>query len=294
MVTDRRIIVSNGRTSVELTSPPYYVKDTEGFDALDVTTVTSQGFDQDGATIVNSYVESREMTINGQVKADTTRQMEQLINRLENLFLPKTDLTINHYYGGRNRVITARVTKTPKFSFTEVSKVQEYEVKLVSAEEVWWSDATEKLVQMANVTGGFHFPLIIPKDVGVYFGLKSSTLIADVFNDSAITIGMTITLIANGTLTNPMLFNVNTREFLKLNCTMVAGEQITITTGKSKTITRTLNGVSENYINKIDIAGGGTTFLTLEPGDNLFRYAADDGESFLECKIFYKNRYVGV
>lgn len=294
MVTDRKIILSNGRTSLELTAAPYYVKDIEGFDELDVTTVTSQGFDQDGATIVNSYVESREMTIEGQIKADSTRQMATLKQRLENIFLPKTDLTINHYYGGNNRVITARSSKTPKFDFTEVSKVLEYEVKLISADEVWWSDATEKLVQMANVVGAFYFPLTIPVDTGVWFGIKSSALIADVYNSSAITIGMTIVFIANGALTNPSLFNVNTREFIKINCSMVAGEQITITTGKTKTVTRTLSGVSENYINKIDIAGGGTAFLELDPGDNLFRYAADDGESYLECKIFYKNKYVGV
>lgn len=294
MVTDRKIIISNGWTSLEITSPPYYVKETEGFDNLDVTVVTSQGFDQDGATIVNSYVESREMEISGQIRADSNKQMATLKQRLENIFLPKTDLTINHYYGGNNRVIKARATKTPEFDFTDVSKVLEYEVKLVSAEEVWWSDAAEKMVQIANVTGGFHFPLIIPKDEGVYFGLKSSALIVDVYNSSAINIGMTIQFIANGLLKNPQLFNVNTREFIKLNCTMSAGEQIVITTGKTKTVTRTAGGISENYINRIDIAGGGTTFLELAPGDNLFRYAADDGESFLECKIWYKNRYVGV
>lgn len=294
MVTDRKIIISNGHTSLEITSPPYYVKETEGFDNLDVTTVTSQGFDQDGATIVNSYVESREMEISGQIKADTNKQMALLKQRLENIFLPKTDLTINHYYGGNNRVIKARSTKTPEFDFTDVSSVLEYEVKLISAEEVWWSDAAEKMVQIANVIGGFHFPLIIPKDEGICFGVKSSALIVDVYNSSAINIGMTIYFIANGALKNPMLFNVNTREFIKLNCSMSAGEQIVITTGKTKTITRTAGGISKNYINRIDIAGGGTTFLELAPGDNLFRYAADDGESFLECRIYYKNRYVGV
>lgn len=292
--TDRRIIASNGRTSLEITDPPFYVKKTEGFDELSVTTVTSQGFDQDGATIINTYVESREMSITGQIKADTTQQMEMLMNKLENLFLPKTDITLNHYYGGVNRTITARVTKTPKFKPSEVSSVREYEVELISASDVWWSDASEKLVQIANIIGQFHFPLIIPKNEGVVFGLKSSAMIVDVFNASAITIGMRIVFIANGELKNPMLFNVNTREFIRINCTMHAGESITVLTGTNKKVTKTVNGMEENFINRIDIAGGGSTFLTLEPGDNLFRYGADDGESFLECRIFYRNKYVGV
>ena len=293
MVTDRKIIISNGSTSVELTAAPYTVQETTGFDRLEIEHVKSQGFDQDGATLINSYVLPREMEITGQIKAYTTAQMQLLRDKLQSLFVPKKELTVTHYYGGINRVINAITEKSPKFDFTDVAPVQQYSVSLV-ATDPYWRDQTETLIAVANVIGGFHFPLVIPKSQGVTFGIKSSSLIAKVYNRSSIKVGMQITFIAGGVVKNPQLFDVNKRTFIKLLCTMGAGEKIVIQTGQDNTVTKVKNGVSEDYIGKIDLAGGGDTFLELNPGDNLFRYAADAGENYLETRIQFYNRYPGV
>ena len=61
-----------------------------------------------------------------------------------------------------------------------------------------------------------------------------------------------------------------------------------------KSVLRQFNGIETDYIGKIDLAGGGNTFLELEPGDNLFRYAADSGENMLETRIYFYNKYLGV
>lgn len=278
---------------MELTAKPYFVKETKGFDKLKVQIVSSQGYGQDGATYINSYVTPRDMEISGQIMAKTTIQMQNMRDELLNLFIPKKEVTINHYYGGRNRLIKARTKTTPEFKFDEVSTVQKYSVKL-EATEPYWSDVQETLVSIANYTGGFRFPLCIRKGVGISFGVKSATLIQDVYNASSINVGIRFVFIANGTVTNPQLFNVNTREFLKVNCEMVAGETITVQTGETKSIIRNLNGVVSDYMGKIDLAGGGYTFLELSPGDNLFRFSADSGEDMLEVKIYYQNKYPGV
>ncbi len=293
MVTDRKIIVSNGNTSVELTDAPYTVQETRGFDRLEIQNVTSQGFDQDGASLLNSYVLPRDMEIIGQVKADTTHQMQYIHDKLFDVFIPKKEVTITHYYGGINRTITAIVEKTPKFDFTEVKAVQNYSVSL-TATEPYWKDQLETLIPMANVIGSFHFPLVIPKNKGICFGIKNSALIVDVFNKSKIKTGMRIVFIANGAVTNPQLFDINTRKFLRLLCEMEAGEKITVETGQDKTITRNKNGVTEDYMGHIDLAGGGDEFLELEPGDNLLRYGADAGEDMLEVRIYFHNKYSGV
>ena len=103
-----------------------------GFDRLEVQNVTSQGFDQDGASLLNSYVLPRDMEILGQMKAQTTYQMQMLRDKLSAVFIPKKEVTVTHYYGGINRIITARVEKTPKFEFTEVGAVQNYEVSMTA------------------------------------------------------------------------------------------------------------------------------------------------------------------
>ncbi len=293
MVKERVIIASNGVTSIELTGAPYYVKKTEGFDKLDVEIVTSQGFDQDGATELNSYVNTRAMAIFGQVHANTSIQMQEMHDKIMNLFLPKKKIRITHFYGGKNRVITASVTDTPEFEHTDVSSVDEYTVRL-QANDPFWQDPGETLVQIANMVAKFHFPCSIPKDKGMIFGLKSPSLIAVVYNKSPIKVGMRFVFIANGALSGPQLFNIRTREFFKLKCDMQAGESITVQTGTDKTVTRKCNGLEEDYIGKIDIPSGGNTFLELAPGDNLLRYSADEGESALEVRIYFNNRYIGV
>lgn len=292
MVTDRKIIVSNGNASLDLTAGPFFVNKTKGFDRLDIQNVTSQGFDQDGASLLNSYVLPRDMEIDGQIKASTTAEMEHLHNKMQNIFVPKTTIEINHYYGGRNRLISARVEKTPQIDFTNVTVVHSYNVQLV-ATDPYWRDPMESLIQVANVRGTFHFPLIIPKSRGVTFGVKSPSLIASVYNSSVIKVGMRVVFIANGTVTNPQLFNIRTRKFFKLLCVMEAGEQIIVETGQEKKVTRQKAGTEEDYIGKVDLAGGGNTFLELDPGDNLFRYAADSGENMLEIKLYYQNCYMG-
>lgn len=293
MVTDRKIIISNGFISKDITARPYFVESIKGFGTIEVNIVTSQGFDQDGASVLNDYIGPRDMEIVGQVRANTTEKMQKLKDSIYDLFIPKKDIEINHYYGGKNRIITARVEKTPDFSFTAVSQIEEYVVRLQAANP-YWRDPIDTLISIANLTGGFHFPMVIPKDTGITFGIKSAILIADAYNYSSVKIGMKFVFIANGTVTNPQLFNVNTREFLKLNCVMSAGETITVETGYDKTITRNVNGIESDYIGKIDLKGGGNTFLELYPGDNLLRYGAEGGEELLEVKIYYKNRYLGV
>lgn len=292
MVTDRKIIVSNGNTSVELTALPYRVRRIKGFDTLNVQIVSSQGYNQVGASVINSYVTPRDMSIEGQIKEETTAQMQLLRDKLLNLFLPGKDITVNHFYGGKNRLIVARVEKTPQFADTEVTTVQTFAVELL-APQPYWRDITETLIPLANTVGGIHFPLVIPK-TGITFGLKASSLIANVYNYSSINVGMRIEFIAKGAVTNPQLFNVYTRDYIRLLCSMEAGEKITIQTGEDKTVTRNANGISEDYIGRIDLQGGGNTFLELAPGDNLFRYSADDGESQLEVRIYFVNKYPGV
>lgn len=60
MVTDREVTVSNGKKTMKLTKRPLWFNAIEGGDSVDVKIVTSQGYDQVGETLVNSYVASRE------------------------------------------------------------------------------------------------------------------------------------------------------------------------------------------------------------------------------------------
>lgn len=293
MVTDRKIVVSREGVSIVLTDTPFSVEEIKGFDSIEVKVVTTQGFDQDGSTPVNIYTDDRPLEIMGQIYAESTWKMQELRDQLFNLFLPKAEMEIWHSYGGVKRKIKAYAEKTPQISLMKVSKLQEYKVKL-KATDPYWREDKNSLVEMAGTKGKFHFSLVIPKKRGVIFGVKSTSKMASVPNRSAVKTGMMITFTARGSVVNPYVINIYTRECFQLNCAMEDGQSIIVETGDEKTVTSRLSGITEDYIGYIDIAGGNYTFLELAPGDNVFRYGAESGEDYLAVKFVYATKYTGV
>lgn len=295
MVTDRKIIVKNDRTSLEITKPPYYIKEFYGIDTLDVTIVSNQAYGQEGSDVVNTIVNPRNMEIEGQIYSETTQGIQMMRDKLKAVFMPHKELTVIHYYGGKIRQISCHAEKTPRFKDTEVSVVKEYTVKLIATDPYWKNTEITK-VSIANWIPKFRFPLVIPKNTGMIFGLKSASKIVNAYNNSNVEIGMEIRFEATGVVKNPQLFNIVTREYIRLiNTDMEAGEKIIIDTDKrKKTIIQLKNGIEKNYIGKIDLAGEGNTFLILRPGDNLFRYAADEGEDNLQTTLYFREVETGV
>ncbi len=294
MVTDRIIIIDNGTMSLEITTKPYYVKEIKGIDGLESTIVTSQGFNQTGATIVNTITEPRIIDITGQINADTTQQMEFMRSKLIRLFAHGRNLTIYHYYGGKGRKIYAMVEKGPTFGDEKVTTIENYTVKM-KAGDPHWEDIEEVMYSVANWLPKLHFPLIVPVGEKIVFGVKNASYIVNVLNNSNMEIPMRIVFKANGALYGPQLFDIDSREFIKINCPMDYGDRLIVDTKKEKpTITFEAGGVSQSYLNKIDLVGGGNTFLRLKQGENLLRYSAEEGESNLELEIHVKNKYEGV
>jgi Phage tail protein len=173
-----------------------------------------------------------------------------------------------HTNEGWHNVLVQLTAGNPFFQSTEVNKV----------EIAVWNSL-------------FEFPFEIPSE-GLEMGLRSPSLIVNVLNNGQVETGMIIKFKAIGSVLNPSLFNVNTREYIKLNKLMSPGETITINTNKrKKRIESSLNGVKSNIFNTIEF---GSKFIQLATGDNLFRYDADENLENLEVSIYFSTQYLGV
>ena len=114
----------------------------------------------------------------------------------------------------------------------------------------------------------------------------------DCYNAGDVTTGMRIKFIALGALSTPILLNVDTGEYIKINTTMVAGDVITVCTeygNKGATLER--NGETIDCFKDIDVD---STFMELNIGDNVYRYDAESGVDNLEVSIYYYPQYLGV
>ena len=117
-------------------------------------------------------------------------------------------------------------------------------------------------------------------------------VIADIYNNSEIEVGMHIYFTASSTVVNPGIENINTHETAQINFTLEAGDSVHISTYRGKkSITLTRDGIGTNIF---DCKTDEFTFLQLSPGLNQIKYFADSNLEALSVSIYYKELFVGV
>lgn len=113
--------------------------------------------------------------------------------------------------------------------------------------------------------------------------------------------GFVMTLHALSTVKNVTIFNVKTREWLKINTDKIQqvtgkafglGDDIIISTVQGEKYVRLLRkGLYTNIISAWDKNG---KWLTLTNGDNIFTFTAEVGEQDLQVTFTYRNAYGGI
>jgi hypothetical protein len=272
---------------------PFWLSKIAGFGGAknDVNTVKSP--DQDGETDVNASLEKSERTITGTIIAANARQLEEYHRELITAFSTKQSGVLEYIYGDVDKSCSCKVESV---AFGEIDGgTQEYDITILCPNP-FWQDISPTVDEIALwlpefeflLPDGFEFP-----DDGMEFGERAESLIVDVQNPGDVPCGMKIIFTATGTLENPSVLNVNTREYFKMLKTMHAGEMIEINTKfGEKAVTGYLNGDSLNYFNDADLPA--STFLQLQPGSNPIRYNADSGLDNLNVTIRYSPQYLGV
>ncbi|WP_460291078.1 phage tail family protein [Clostridium botulinum] len=266
---------------------PFFLQNIDGISGLKNTIYSSKGMGQDGSTCIGSTLDNRNIVIQGAIIDNKEINREKLLSIIN----PKLQAKLIYTDGNIRKYVECIVETAPVITKENKPKFQ---ISLLSPNP-YWKDYIDSKVNIALWKGDFHFPLVIAQGKGITMGHREPSLIVNVNNTGQVKTGMIIEFFARGTLKNPSLFNVNTREFIKINKSMIAGEKFIINTNYSKKkILQELNGVTTNILNYLDIVGGGDTFLQLDVGDNLFRYNADENLDNLEVSIYYNNNYLGV
>lgn len=259
----------------------------EGIESSDFTLNSTNNALQDGSFIYSKKVEQRYISFQVEFRGESFPQARR---EMITFFNPKFNGVLMIDYGGIERAIEYEVSSVsiplPNVHYTPVVTIE------LICPDPYLKEVVEEKVDIATWEGGFIFPLIIPQDIGIIMGLRNPSVIVNVYNKGDVTTGMIVKFRALGELMNPSIFNVNTREFFKINRTMQAGEVITLNTNSgNKSIVSELNNVETNLFNEIDID---STFVQLDLGDNLFRYDADLNLDNLEISIYYNPKYLGV
>ena len=274
-----------GNKVLELGQKNYKIVSIEGIDFPELEINMSSNAHYDGAMVDSKRVDKRYISIQADYKG-FNKEIER--KNLISFFNPKSKGILIIDYGIQ-RSIEYEVEKL-NCKLININNDLSFTVDLICTNP-YLNEVKESKISVAQWRPKFHFPLIIPKSKGIIMGLRKPELIVNIINTGDVETGMIIEFKALGTVTNPSLFNINTREYIKVNKTMVAGEIIKIVTitGKKKVL-QNLNGIEINIMNLLDLD---SEFLQLSPGDNLFRYNPDNINN-LEISIYYNPAYLGV
>lgn len=145
---------------------------------------------------------------------------------------------------------------------------------------------------LSKLFANFSFPFAIDK-TGIEFSSIDVDKETEVINYGDVKTGVLITIKSNlDGITNPIIYNVITGEFFKINTTLNDGEIITINTNRSKFKITKKVGVDET--NLMASVESGSTWFQLNVGVNRFTYSADSNSELLEVSFEYHNLFKGV
>lgn len=295
MIYEKLIYTNERGESIELSTESVYhcnvSKDVDGIAGVTNVVYSTNSMGQHGDTFVGQRIEARDIDILGHINTRDKQQAYELRRRLLKIFNPELSGTLAYEYGGFKRVIGCRIHGEPKIERKSV--LIEFNIPL-DCLNPFWREEDEQREDIASWVAAWHFPCVIEKDnkKSMIFGYRAESVIVDCFNEGDVSTGMRVRFTALGTVVNPIILNVDTEEFIKLNVTMLTGDVIEVNTkygNKGATLTR--NGEKTDYFRYVDVD---STFMQLAIGDNNFRYDADSGVNSMEVSIFYNKEYLGV
>lgn len=288
-------------------TPPYVI-DKISWDSPEVEMEKYRVPYQIGSSLSGVIVGTRKPSFIGYIVADMTKenvigmgvseyysnqkkkieQSKMILNRIVSIY---DDVMIE----AGSYKITGRPTMPVKYSDDMIENNEilcRFSMEVECMEPLFFKD--EKTNMLSSVSKNFHFPLVIPEEDGMTFGVIMVNNIAYVINDGQAETGITIKIKAvNGSIIDPQIRKVYTNEFLKFeNLTIKNGNTLTITTDIRKE-----NAILHDVESGDDIIVVGymdveSTFLRAGIGTTIFVYEAEDGtESNSEVTISITEKY---
>jgi hypothetical protein len=265
---------------------PFFLTKLDGVGRIRQSINTFQAPEQDGAFYISSTVDMRNITIEGQILADTVDISYEHRRYLLQIFTPKQRGTLVF----RNRQI-ACIVEEAGFSQGNIARAPAFFISLLCPSPFF--EALETIrEELVSWQGNFSFPLEIVYPPGIELGVRQPSQIITIENIGDVPCGCEIVFHALGSLSTPELSNVVTGEFIRINANMTAGEEYRIYTHfAGKKVTRIMGTAQSNAFSLLDV---GSAFLQLAAGTNTLRYDAADNMDLLDVSIFYRPQFLGV
>lgn len=265
---------------------PFKVIETQGFNPPEAFINTSEVALMDGALFNSAKLNMRTIIIAFAIEQDPPR------NRLEIYKVLKTKKPVRVYYNGEQRqVYIDGYVQTLDLEYWNMTQIATVTI-LCPDPYLHGQDDTYSI--LGTVVSMFHWPApdadVTPQILFGYYNQQSGF---EIVNRGDVECGMVVTFHANGSVTAPRIVDYISGEYIGVNYTMAAGDEIIIDTRKGhKKATFRSNGVDTNIFNYIL---QGSTWLQLPPEGGVYTYTIDEGSvADLQVTFEHSTLYEGV
>lgn len=264
-------------------NPKYSVTNIEGLTPPQANINTAVNANFDGSTYRSSRLNERNIVIMLAIEGDAETNRINLYQYIK----AKKQCTLYYQNGSRNVSIVGYVESLEIAIFGEKETAQ---ISIICPQP-YFRDVIKTMLDMSATSAMFEFPFAIEEE-GIEFSTLAVSTESVVQNLGDVETGAVIVFHATGIASNPVIYNLDTGEFFKVNIDMSAGDLLVISTIKGeKTVTAILSGIEWNYINSMV---QGSSWIQFESGANTMLYNADSHPENLECMISFNNLYEGV
>lgn len=264
-------------------NPNYSITSVEGLPPPTANINTAVNANFDGSTYRSSRLNGRNIVIMLAIEGDAEANRINLYQYIK----AKKQCILYYQNGSRNVSIVGYVESLEIAIFGEKETAQ---ISIICPQP-YFRDVIKTLLDMSATSAMFEFPFAIEEE-GIEFSTLAVGSESIVQNLGDVETGAVIVFHATGIASNPVIYNLDTAEFFKVNIDMSAGDLLVISTIKGeKTVTAILSGIEWNYINSMV---QGSSWIQFESGANTMLYNADSHPENLECMISFNNLYEGV
>lgn len=272
------------------------IKSITGLGPVKANINTTELATRDGSIYNSSRAESRNIVLTFIFKENPT--IEDTRQMTYKYFPIKKKLTLTFYTDNREVKIDGYVESNEPNIW---SQLEETQISIICPNP-WFVSTSDNTVIFSGTDPMFEFPFENESNTPtIEMGEIKVFTSRNIPYDGDVDAGMLIYIHMMGPVTNPKIYNLDTREVMTINSDMiekitgkglVLGDDIIINTNDGeKSVILLREGVTYNVLNAIDRT---SKWFKLSKGDNLFAWTVETGSSFIQFKISNNVLYEGI
>lgn len=243
---------------------------------------TSQGFSQVGETVETLAVNSRPITVTGVLFRDIDNQKKNMRKIFAPFVAGKLIFEDGHY---------TRVYVQDPPSFSPIKNDGRFTMRLFAPFPYFYGQSEES-VQIGGVVPAFSFPVNY-KDVHKFGGISQNRF-TEIHNNGDVKAPYGVEIIVNGESSNPVVTDLLSFEFLKINGKFTAGDTLRIYRDENNVLIATLTNSNNENFDIIPMIDEGSTFYELNVGKTLVSVSDDEGGSGMRARFFFNEVVVAL